>query len=240
MSGIGHCRADGVLSGTQELSALPILYSSKQIPRSPASTRTDTACSRKSLVSFGVAALLAVTAAAQVTTGATGIDASGSFQQEVNACMTGKTQQDRDTCLREARNAQADKKRGVLDNAGARFQSNASARCDVLMGEEKAACQARVMGFGNATGSVAGGGLLREVETVVMPAGQSSIMIDPKTADPVVLVGPRINKKRQQGGKGGPAGPPLREPLALGVSISGSIVSVRTRSAAYEWFCNVC
>ncbi|NPC54790.1 hypothetical protein [Caenimonas soli] len=145
--------------------------------------------SRKSLVSFGVAALLAMTAAtAQVATGTTGIDASGSYQQEVNACMTGKTQQDRDTCLKEARNAQADKKRGVLDNAGAKFDSNASARCDVLTGEDKAACQARVMGYGNTTGSVAGGGLLREVETVVMPAGSGTVTIEPKTADPVVLV----------------------------------------------------
>jgi hypothetical protein len=149
----------------------------------------DTARSRKSLVSFGVAALLAVTAAtAQVATGTTGIDASGSFQQEVNACMTGKTQQDRDTCLREARNAQADKKRGVLDNAGARFDSNATARCDVLTGEDKGACQARVMGYGNASGSVAGGGMLREVETVVLPAGATSVTIEPKTSDPVLLV----------------------------------------------------
>jgi hypothetical protein len=149
----------------------------------------DNTRSRKSLVSFGVAALLAMTAAtAQVATGTTGIDASGSFQQEINACMTGKTQQDRDTCLKEARNAQADKKRGVLDNAGAKFESNAQARCDVLAGEEKAACQARVMGFGSTTGSVAGGGLLREVETVVMPAGASSVTIEPKTADPVVVV----------------------------------------------------
>ena len=145
--------------------------------------------SRKSLLSFGVVALLAMTAAtAQVATGTTGIDASGSYQQEVNACMTGKTQQDQETCLREARNAQADKKRGVLDNAGAQFNSNASARCDVLQGEEKAACQARVLGYGNTTGSVAAGGVLREVETVVLPAGQNSITIEPKTADPVVLV----------------------------------------------------
>lgn len=152
-------------------------------------TAPDNARSRKSLVSFGVATLLAMTAAtAQVATGTTGIDASGSYQQEVNACMTGKTQQDRDTCLREARNAQADKKRGVLDNAGAKFESNASARCDVLMGEEKAACQARVMGYGNTTGSVAGGGLLREVETVVMPAGSGPVTIEPKTSDPVILV----------------------------------------------------
>jgi hypothetical protein len=136
-----------------------------------------------------VAALLAMTAAtAQVATGTTGIDASGSFQQEVNACMTGKTQQDQATCLREARNAQADKKRGVLDNSSAQFDANATARCDALAGEEKAACQARVMGYGNTTGSVAAGGVLREVETVVMPAGQNSITIEPKTADPVVLV----------------------------------------------------
>ncbi|MFC5496953.1 hypothetical protein ACFPOE_05355 [Caenimonas terrae] len=145
--------------------------------------------SRKSLLSFGVAALLAVTAAtAQVATGTTGIDASGSYQSEVNACLTGKTQQDQATCLREARNAQADKKRGVLDNAGAQFEANATARCDVLKGEEAAACQARVMGYGNTSGSVAAGGVLREVETVVLPAGQSSVTIEPKTADPVVLV----------------------------------------------------
>jgi hypothetical protein len=152
-------------------------------------TAKDSVHSRKSLLSFGVAALLAVTAAtAQVATGTTGIDASGSYQQEVNACMTGKTQQDQATCLREARNAQADKKRGVLDNAGAQFDANATARCSVLTGEDKAACQARVMGYGNTSGSVAEGGVLREVETVVMPAGQSSVTIEPKTSDPVVLV----------------------------------------------------
>lgn len=147
---------------------------------------------RQSLVYFGVTALLAVTAAtAQVATGApgaTGIDASGSYQQEVQACMTGRTQQDRETCLTEARNAQADKKRGLLDNAEAQFQANAAARCDALSGEEKAACQARVMGYGNTSGSVAGGGLLREVETVVMPEGRSTVTIEPKTSDPVVLV----------------------------------------------------
>lgn len=145
--------------------------------------------SRKSLISFGVAALLAVTAAtAQVATGTTGIDASGSFQQEAQACLSGRTQQDRDTCMEEARNAQADKRRGVLDTSG-NLEANAMSRCNVFTsGEDKAACQARVMGMGNADGSVAGGGVIREVETVVLPAGQNSVTIEPKTADPVVLV----------------------------------------------------
>ena len=58
----------------------------------------------------------------------------------------------------------------------------------MLSGEDQAACQARVMGYGSTTGSVAAGGVLREVETVVLPAGATSVTIEPKTADPVVLV----------------------------------------------------
>jgi uncharacterized protein YgiB involved in biofilm formation len=145
--------------------------------------------SHMSLVSFGVAALLAMTAAtAQVATGTTGIDATGSYQHEVQSCLSGNTQQDRDTCLREARNAQGDKKRGLQDNAPAGFDANAAARCDVLTGEDKSACKVRVLGFGNTTGSVAGGGVLSEVETVVLPPGSGSVTIMPKTSDPVVLV----------------------------------------------------
>ncbi|HVE55088.1 MAG TPA: hypothetical protein VNB23_17030 [Ramlibacter sp.] len=142
--------------------------------------------SRKSLISFGAIALLAVGAAtAQV---ATGIDASGSYQSEVQACMSGKTQQDRDTCMKEARNANADKQRGRLETYGA-HDAHAMARCDVhQVAEDKAACQARVMGMGSTGGSVAGGGMIREVETVVLPEGQNSVTIRPQTSDPVVLV----------------------------------------------------
>jgi len=151
----------------------------------------DIARSRKSTASFGVAALLAVTAAAaQVATGNTGIDATGNYQHEVQSCMTGRTQEDQATCLREARNAQAEKKRGTLEVAGDRsqYEQNAMARCNAFSGEDKAACKARMMGFGETSGSVAGGGVLREVETVVVPAGQDAVTIQPKTSDPVVLV----------------------------------------------------
>ena len=146
------------------------------------------------LVYFGFAALLAVTAAtAQVATGTTGIDASGSFQHEKQACMNGKTQQDQATCMTEARNAHAEKKRGALDNSSSGASGNAVARCDALTGEERAACQARMLGYGNTSGSVSGGGVLREVETVVVPPGATSVTIEPKTADPVLLI-PRTNQ----------------------------------------------
>jgi hypothetical protein len=147
----------------------------------------------KSLVSFGVSALLAVGAAtAQVAlamTPSTGlIDDSGDYRQEVQACMSGQTQQARDTCLLEARNAQADKKRGVL-NQGGDFAANAMARCNVFTtGEDHAACEARVMGMGSIEGTVDSGGLLREAETVVLPAGEHSVTVVPQTDKPVVLV----------------------------------------------------
>lgn len=147
--------------------------------------------SRKSLVSFGVTALFAVTAAAaQVVSGpgTTGIDASGSYQHEVQSCLSGRTQEDQATCLREARNAQAERKRGDLQVGSADYQRNAMARCDPLSGEDKAACQARMMGYGGTSGSVAGGGVLREVETVTLPPGQDSVTIHPQTQDPVVVL----------------------------------------------------
>ena len=44
------------------------------------------------------------------------------------------------------------------------------------------------MGYGNTQGSVAGGGVIREVETVVVPAGATSVRIEPKTNAPVLIM----------------------------------------------------
>ncbi|MGE0331165.1 MAG: hypothetical protein AB7P37_10785 [Ramlibacter sp.] len=144
----------------------------------------------KRLSLIAAAALLAGTAAtAQVASGTTGIDASGNTQSERAACLSGNTQQDRATCLKEANNAAADKRAGKLDS-GTNYAANALARCDVLTGEDKAACQARIAGYGNTSGSVAGGGVIREVETVVVPANATSVVIEPKTSDPVLVIQP--------------------------------------------------
>ena len=144
------------------------------------------------LAAMGLSLLMATGAAvAQVpitATGTTGIDTSGNVQKEREACMTGRTQQDQATCLREANNAAADKRRGKLDNAGAQFNANARQRCEVLTGEDRVACEARVLGYGNTQGSVAGGGVIREVETVVLPAGATSVRIEPQTNAPVLIV----------------------------------------------------
>jgi hypothetical protein len=127
--------------------------------------------SLKGMLSFGAAALLAVGAAtAQVASdkafpGAEMIDSSGSYQSELKACHSGQTQQDLATCLKEARNAQAEKQRGRLED----YALNGAARCDYhKLSDDRAACRSRMLGAtGDIEGRVSGGVLLRESETVI-------------------------------------------------------------------------
>lgn len=134
--------------------------------------------SLKAMLSFGAAALLAVGAAtAQVASdkafpGAESIDSSGSYQSELSACRSGHTQQDLATCLKEARNAQAEKQRGRLED----YALNAAARCDYhTLADDRAACRSRMLGnTGDIEGSVAAGGLLRESETVIGSTSSST------------------------------------------------------------------
>ena len=146
----------------------------------------------KGVACFGFVAVVALTAtmhiaSAQIASGTTGIDATGNAGSEMAACNSGQTQQDRETCMTEVRNANAEKRAGKLDNAGGQFGANAAQRCDVLTGEQKIACEARVLGIGSAQGSVAGGGVIREVETVVVPSDGSTVRVQPQTDSIVVI-----------------------------------------------------
>lgn len=146
---------------------------------------------RRPLASFGLVCALAMGAAsAQIANpGSTGIDNSGSYERERAACLSGATPQAQETCLREAANAQAEKRKGELRTPEQeQLVANAMRRCDALGGEDHAACTARVLGYGNQSGSVGGGGVIREVETVVVPPGQSEVTIQPKTDNPVLIV----------------------------------------------------
>ena len=144
----------------------------------------------KGFAGFALTAVLAMTAAtAQVASGTTGIDATGNARSEAAACYDGRTQQDRETCLREVRNANAEKRAGKLDNSGGQFNVNAAQRCNVFTGEDKIACEARVSGQANTQGSVAGGGVIREVETVVVPRDGAVVNIQSQTnTDPIVVI----------------------------------------------------
>ena len=144
----------------------------------------------KSLCSFSFTALLAISATAQIASGTTGIDNTGNAASEMAACLNGTTQQSRQTCMTEVRNANAARRAGKVDNAGGQFRANALMRCNVLQGEDKVACEARVTGFGSPQGSVAGGGVITQVETVVVPATPGVVEIQPQTNSNAIIVIP--------------------------------------------------
>ena len=133
--------------------------------------RLRPSCVARNLVFCAFSGLLGMTAAtAQIASGTTGIDASGNASSEMAACKSGKTQQARATCMTEVKNANAAKRAGKLGNSGD-FSANALKRCEVFQSaDDQNACKARVTGDASAQGCIAGGGVLRETETIVPAA----------------------------------------------------------------------
>ncbi|MDQ6628602.1 MAG: hypothetical protein M3Z29_09170 [Pseudomonadota bacterium] len=112
------------------------------------------------------AAFAAPSHAADAKTGA----ADAQARQERADCESGRTGQDRATCLKEVGAAQAERKRNQLDNNGSASQ-NSVERCNLVAAKDKADCLARVQGPSaanqrvNISGSVAGGGVIKETTT---------------------------------------------------------------------------
>ncbi len=99
-------------------------------------------------------------------------DAQMTYQKDRAACMSGQTGQDRTTCLKEAGAALQEARRGRLDDGQAQFEQNRLSRCDNQPAQDRAECVRR-MNEGSTSGSVEGGGILRELVTpVVQPQGK--------------------------------------------------------------------
>ena len=117
---------------------------------------------------FGGAMLFAGSAAAQ---GATSPAVTSTTGNPYKGCVDGTTNEDRTTCMKEAGAAQAEARRGQLTSPGGATDQNALQRCDALPGDQRDACRLRILGAGTTSGSVAGGGVIREV-TVQEPTSQ--------------------------------------------------------------------
>lgn len=112
------------------------------------------------------------TAAKAAAAPASSSSAQSRYQQERAVCLSGASNQDRATCLKEAGAARAEAQRGGLGDSTEPYADNQRKRCAQLPGSQRQDCLARMQGQGNVSGSVAGGGLLRETVTVV-PAAAS-------------------------------------------------------------------
>jgi aminopeptidase N len=137
------------------------------------------------LIAVGVAATVASPPADAADAAASA--AKSSYVKERADCDSGRTAEDRATCLREAGAAQDERKRNRLDNAGS-TRENATARCNALPAADKADCMARIEGSTAAnqktktSGSVAGGGVLRETTTTT--TGQPTVITVPAASAP--------------------------------------------------------
>lgn len=108
--------------------------------------------------------------------------AQSTYEQDRAACMRSDSQHERTSCLREAGAVRA---QGLNRAPGATPEvrmENALKRCAELPPESKSTCERMVRGEGTVSGSVAGGGQIRELVTTVpavppmqpMPPGQPS------------------------------------------------------------------
>jgi hypothetical protein len=129
-------------------------------------TRTAIPFRSWSLALFTAGALSAATLAAAAGSSSLS-EAQRVYQADRAACLSGQTSQDRETCLREAGAALQEARRGRLDDGQAQFERNRLLRCDNQPPQDRDDCVRRMNGEGTTTGSVEGGGILRELVTPV-------------------------------------------------------------------------
>ena len=107
--------------------------------------------------------------AAQAATGSSAAKdtAYARYLQEKAACAEGRSHQDRATCMKEANNAYDEARRrpaGTPDSAT--LQRNAVERCARVKQEDQQECQRMALGQGKVSGSVEGGGVIKEIVTI--------------------------------------------------------------------------
>jgi hypothetical protein len=101
------------------------------------------------------------------------------YEVERAMCLRGESSQDLTTCLREAGAVYAQAKRGEMQNESTQFAANRFQRCERLPDEQRLYCIARMQGRGTTSGSVAGGGIYREL-VIIVEVGSDSDRSDPK------------------------------------------------------------
>ena len=82
------------------------------------------------------------------------------------ACQKMSDADERRACLREVGAARAEAKRNGLADSGD-YQKNLTARCNYLPSSDREDCERRMRGEGTVSGSVEGGGIYRELRTIV-------------------------------------------------------------------------
>jgi hypothetical protein len=87
------------------------------------------------------------------------------YQRDAAVCLGRHYKGDKDDCLSEASTAKANRPPFVVDPDPGRYARNVLKRCERLPEDLRIDCVVRMNGGGTTTGSVAGGGIYRELVT---------------------------------------------------------------------------
>ena len=145
---------------------------------------------------LGIAATMAVVFST-FSVGAISANAAGTptpaetrYQQDRANCLAGKTAESQQTCLKEAGAAlQAAREHDLKSPSPSQIAANERKRCETLSGGDKADCLKRAAGLDTTvSGSVAGGGDIKETVTVVPGTpGTAPETMPPTAAGPATL-----------------------------------------------------
>jgi hypothetical protein len=91
--------------------------------------------------------------------------AKSQYDAERARCMSGTTGQDQASCLRSAGAAYDAIKQNRLHDANTSYYDNEMSRCKSLPPADRKDCESRVDGQGQSSGSVKGGGMIKETTT---------------------------------------------------------------------------
>lgn len=139
-------------------------------PDKHSSTVDGKSISRTSLAAVGL--MVAVSYALAATPSADDKAEQARYEKERAVCLSGKSNQDQATCLKEAGAAREEAKRGQLNDGPVQYRKNQLERCDKLPPNDMEECRARIK-HGEVSGTPEAGGVIRELRTVV-PAEAAS------------------------------------------------------------------
>ncbi len=117
---------------------------------------------RQSFLAAGLLLSMGTSMAAATDTNA---DIQARYERERAVCLSGKSNQDQPTCLKEAGAARDVARRGLLDEGNPNLRRNQLDRCKALSGDEAKDCRLRMTGAGTVSGSASAGGIYRELTT---------------------------------------------------------------------------
>jgi hypothetical protein len=109
------------------------------------------------------------------------------YQQDRANCMAGKTAESQKTCLTEAAAAlQAARRHNLTTPTPEQIAANERKRCEAQSGDDKKDCLKRAAGIDTTvSGSVAGGGDIKETVTVIPGnPGTPAVEVNPETLPP--------------------------------------------------------